>query len=194
MLKSSLEHMLIIKIKTIIKGKMKMNCKEESRDFIIVNFNEVTSYSEKAMELFKNGYNCSQSVFLAFCDMYKMDYETALRISSSFGAGMGRLREVCGSVTGMFMVAGMLYGYTDPKDHVSKTEHYKRIQFLANEFDKENHSIICRELLGLGKGKDSPVPELRTAEYYKKRPCVELVGMAASIMEKYIEEKAEIKM
>jgi C_GCAxxG_C_C family probable redox protein len=169
-----------------------LKCEKDLKEITDVNFNEVKSYSEKAMELFKNGYNCSQSVFLAFYDRYKMDYETALRISSSFGAGMGRLREVCGAVTGMFMVAGIIYGYTDPKDHFSKTEHYKRIQYLANEFEVENHSIICRELLGLGKGKDSPVPALRTAEYYKKRPCVELVGMAAGIMEKYIEENKNI--
>lgn len=144
--------------------------------------------SELAMAYFKEGYNCSQSVFMAFCDEYDMDMEMALKISSSFGGGMGRLREVCGTVTGMFMVAGMLYGYTDSKDNVSKTEHYKRIQYLAKEFEEKNHSIICRELLGLGAGKDNPVPELRTAEYYKKRPCVELVGMAAEIMEKYIKE------
>ncbi|HEX3022779.1 MAG TPA: C-GCAxxG-C-C family protein [Lachnospiraceae bacterium] len=141
------------------------------------------------MDLFKSGYNCSQAVFLAFCDEYGMDIETALKISSSFGGGMGRLREVCGAVSGMFMVAGMIYGYTDPKDNGTKSEHYERIQYLAKQFEKENGSIICRELLGLGKGKDSPVPELRTAEYYKKRPCVELVGMAAGIMEKYINER-----
>lgn len=145
------------------------------------------SYSEKAMENFKQGYNCSQSVFLAFQDQYFMDPETALRISSSFGGGMGRLREVCGAVSGMFMVAGMLYGYTDPKDHTSKTKHYERIQDLAREFKDRNHSIICRELLGLGAGADSPIPEFRTKEYYKKRPCVELVGMAAEIMEEYIQ-------
>ena len=145
------------------------------------------THSELAMAYFKEGYNCSQSVFMAFCEEYDMDFEMALKISSSFGAGMGRLREVCGAVTGMFMVAGMIYGYTDPKDHTSKTEHYKRIQYLAKEFEEKNHSIICRELLGLDAGKDSPVPELRTAEYYKKRPCVELVGMAADIMDRYIE-------
>ena len=148
----------------------------------------IQSKGDLADEYFSQGYNCSQAVLLAFTEECEIDEKMALKISSSFGGGMGRLREVCGAVTGMFMVAGMLYGYTDPKDQVSKTEHYKRIQFLANEFDTKNHSIICRELLGLGKGKDSPVPELRTAEYYKKRPCVELVGMAASIMEKYIEE------
>lgn len=146
------------------------------------------TYSELAMMYFKEGYNCSQSVFMAFCDEYHMDLEMALKISSSFGGGMGRLREVCGAVTGMFMVAGMIYGYSDPQDHTSKTAHYNRIQYLAKEFEEKNHSIICRELLGLGAGKDSPIPELRTAEYYKKRPCVELVGMAAGIMEQYIKE------
>ena len=146
------------------------------------------THSELAMAYFKEGYNCSQSVFLAFCDEYDMDFETALKISSSFGAGMGRLREVCGAVSGMFMVAGLLYGYIDPKDHKKKTEHYERIQYLAKEFEDKNRSIICRELLGIGAGKDKPEPELRTAEYYKKRPCAELVGVAAEIMERYMEE------
>ena len=146
------------------------------------------THSELAMAYFKEGYNCSQSVFLAFCDEYDMDFESALKISSSFGAGMGRLREVCGAVSGMFMVAGLVYGYIDPKDHKKKTEHYERIQYLAKEFEDKNRSIICRELLGLGAGKDKPEPELRTAEYYKKRPCAELVGVAAEIMERYMEE------
>ena len=154
---------------------------------------EEKTHSERAMSYFKEGYNCSQSVFMAFCDEYNMDSEMALKISSSFGGGMGRLREVCGAVTGMFMVAGMLYGYSDPKDHIVKTEHYKRIQYLAKEFEEKNRSIICRELLGLGGGKDSPVPELRTAEYYKKRPCVELVGMAADIMDQYIRDNKQDK-
>lgn len=153
-----------------------------------MNSDSTMNHSEKAKALFKEGYNCAQSVFMAFSDDYNMDYDTALKISSSFGAGMGRLREVCGAVSGMFMVIGIIYGYTNPKDHTSKTEHYKRIQYLAKEFEERNNSIICRELLGLGAGKDSPVPELRTAQYYKKRPCVELVGMAADILEKYIAE------
>lgn len=147
---------------------------------------KVLSRPEQAMKLFREGYNCAQSVFLVFCDEYGMEFETALKISSSFGAGMGRLREVCGAVSGMFMVAGMLYGYADPKDHTAKTEHYKRIQYLAKEFELQNRSIICRELLGLGKEKDSPTPEIRTPEYYQKRPCLELVGMAAEIMDNYI--------
>jgi C_GCAxxG_C_C family probable redox protein len=149
----------------------------------------MTNYCEKAKDLFKQGYNCSQAVFAAFCDKTGLDEETALKISSSFGGGMGRLREVCGAVTGMFMVVGMLYGYSDPKDNASKTEHYKLIQELANKFKEEKGSIICRELLGLGAGADKPVPELRTQEYYKKRPCAELVGCAAGIMEEYIKER-----
>ncbi len=146
------------------------------------------NHSELAMAYFKEGYNCSQSVFMAFCDEYDIDFEMAVKISSSFGGGMGRLREVCGAVSGMFMVVGMIYGYTDPRNHIAKTEHYKRIQYLAKEFEKETHSIICRELLGLKEGKDSPIPELRSAEYYKKRPCIELVGLAADILDRYIEE------
>ena len=146
------------------------------------------NHSELAMAYFKEGYNCSQSVFMAFCDGYDIDFEMAVKISSSFGGGMGRLREVCGAVSGMFLVVGMIYGYTDPRNHIAKTEHYKRIQYLAKEFEKETHSIICRELLGLKEGKDSPIPELRSAEYYKKRPCIELVGLAADILDRYIEE------
>lgn len=148
---------------------------------------ETSLYAKKAMDLFKEGFNCSQSVFLAFEDMYKMDPKTALMLSSSFGGGMGRLREVCGAVSGMFMVAGVLYGYDDPKDYEAKKVHYERIQQLAKEFESRNGSIVCRQLLGLGEGKkDTPAPEKRTQEYYKKRPCAELVGMAAAIMEQYI--------
>ena len=147
---------------------------------------ETSLYAKKAMDLFKEGFNCSQSVFLAFEDMYKMDPKTALMLSSSFGGGMGRLREVCGAVSGMFMVAGVLYGYDDPKDYEAKKVHYERIQQLAKEFESRNGSIVCRQLLGLGEGKDTPAPEERTQEYYKKRPCAELVGMAAAIMEQYI--------
>lgn len=147
---------------------------------------ETSPYAQKAMALFREGYNCSQSVFLAFEDRYAMDRKTALMLSSSFGGGMGRLREVCGAVTGMFLVAGVLYGYDDPKDMGAKTAHYQRIQELAQEFQKINGSIVCRDLLGLGAGKDSHVPEMRTAEYYKKRPCGQMVGIAAAIVERYL--------
>lgn len=149
----------------------------------------MSKYRERAMELFKQGYNCSQSVVAAFCEDTGMDFETALKISSSFGGGMGRLREVCGAVSGMFMVAGMKYGYTDPEDRISKSEHYKLIQEMAEKFTVQNRSLICRELLGLEEKKQSHVPEERTEEYYKKRPCIELVGDAAEIMHQIMLQK-----
>ncbi len=147
-----------------------------------------SKYGQKAEENFVNGYNCTQAVFLAFSDLYQMYMATAARLSSSFGGGMGRLREVCGAVSGMFLVAGMLYGYDMPGDLEGKKEHYARIQQLARAYEEENGSIVCRELLRLDRKRDLPVPEERTAEYYKKRPCKKLVRMAAAIMEQYIEE------
>lgn len=143
---------------------------------------------EKAMKLFEEGYNCAQSVFLAFEDVHGLDTKTAAMLSSSFGAGMGRLREVCGAVSGMFLTAGILYGYENPSAVEEKAEHYARIQELAGRFEAENGSIVCRELLGISVKKDIPVPEARTTEYYKKRPCKNLVGQAAEILEQYILE------
>lgn len=145
-------------------------------------------YAQKAMALFKEGYNCSQAVFLAFADKYDMDANTAAKLSSSFGGGLGRMREVCGCVSGMAMVAGMLYGYASPTDHEAKTAHYKCIQELAHKFSEINGSIICKDLLGLTNNNITHVPEKRTDEYYKKRPCGELVGIAAAILEEYIGE------
>ena len=143
---------------------------------------------EKAENLFLEGYNCSQAVLIAFEDLHGLDRETAAKLASSFGGGMGRLREVCGSVSGMFMAAGLLYGYDDPKAKEEKAEHYTRIQKLAEDFSAKNGSIVCRELLGLAEKKQEPAPEARTAEYYKKRPCKELVGIATEIMENYMKE------
>lgn len=143
---------------------------------------------ERAEGLFLEGYNCAQAVAIAFEDLHGLNRETIAKLSSSFGGGMGRLREVCGSVSGMFMVAGLLYGYDEPESKEKKAEHYARIQKLAEDFSKENGSIVCRELLGLEEKKQTPTPEERTTEYYKKRPCKELVGMAAEIMENYIRE------
>lgn len=107
---------------------------------------------------------------------------------------MGRLREVCGAVSGMFFVAGALYGYDDPKDTQAKKEHYARIQELAAQFQAETGSIVCRELLGLEGRDHSPVPSERTAEYYKKRPCQEMVAIAARLMETYIADHAGVEM
>ena len=143
---------------------------------------------EAAMENFKKGYNCSQSIVLAFADLLPVDRTMLLRMASSFGGGMGRLREVCGSVTGMFMIAGLLYGYDGPETGQVKADHYAGIQELAHRFEEKHGTIVCREMLGLSVRHDVPVPEARTTEYYKKRPCAEIIGDAAEILEQYIKE------
>ena len=143
---------------------------------------------EAAMANFLQGYNCSQSIILAFEDMLPVDKTTLSMMASSFGGGMGRLREVCGSVSGMFMIAGLLYGYDGPETGQVKADHYARIQELARRFEEKHGSIVCREMLGLDVRHDVPVPEARTKEYYKKRPCAEIIGDAAEILEEYIKE------
>ncbi len=144
-------------------------------------------YGKKAKALFEEGYNCAQSVVLAFEDMTKLDKKTAAMLSSSFGGGMGRLREVCGAVSGMFAVVGVLKGYDDPKATDEKAEHYATIQSLAYSFKEENGSYICRELLEL-PGASEPTPEKRTTEYYKRRPCADYVECAAVILAKKLEK------
>jgi C_GCAxxG_C_C family probable redox protein len=143
----------------------------------------MTNHAEAAEKLFKEGYNCSQAVLGAYCDELGVEFETAVKLASSFGGGMGRLREVCGAVSAMFMVAGLKYGYTDPMDKTVKKQHYELIQQLAKRFEEENGSIVCRQLLGLDIKYDNPSPDARTSEYYQKRPCVELVKCAAEIIE-----------
>ena len=143
---------------------------------------------EKAMQSFKDGYNCAQCLVIAFEDMLTIDLDTALKIASPFGGGMGRLREVCGSVSGMFMVLGFLEGYSDPEAYDGKKALYEHVQELASRFEEENGSIVCRELLGLNVKKEEATPSKRTDEYYKKRPCAELVGIATEILETYIIE------
>ncbi len=141
---------------------------------------------EKAMQSFLDGYNCAQCMMLAFEDMLTIDLDTALKIASPFGGGMGRLREVCGSVSGMFMVLGFLKGYSEPGDYEGKKELYEHVQELARRYEEANGSIVCRELLGLQVKKEEATPEKRTDEYYKKRPCAEKIGSAAEILEAYI--------
>ncbi len=140
-------------------------------------------YSEKACTNFKNGYNCAQAVLLAFAEVLGIDDAFALKLASSFGGGMGRLREVCGAVSAMFMIAGLLQGYTEPNNDEIKAQHYKLIQNLGNEFKSRCGSIICRELLGLPDGADSPIPSKRTDEYYQQRPCENCIKTAAEIIE-----------
>ncbi len=147
----------------------------------------MSKHSNRALELFKQGYNCSQAVFCAFCDEFGMDEETALKVSAGLGGGVGRMREVCGTITGAALVAGMLYGTADGKDSQKKAETYEKVREIADEFRKDNPSIICRELLGLTKeaqAKETATPEARTEHYYKKRPCSELVENTAKIIDK----------
>ena len=146
------------------------------------------SKGNNAKELFESGCNCSQAVFCAFCDETGFDKETALRVSAGFGGGFGRLREVCGAVSGMTMVLSEKFASTDLGDKEKKAELYALIQKAANQFREENGSIVCRELLGLSEKSSSPVPEDRTAKYYAKRPCGELVKCAAEITEKMLKE------
>ena len=153
---------------------------------------------KKAKRLFKeNGYNCCQAVVLAYNDIFGIDDTTAAALSSGFGGGMGRMREVCGSVSGMVLLAGLIQPATDPSDKAGRTANYAMVQDVAAEFKALNGSIICKELLGLSTCSaptsdnihgipESPVPSERTAEYYKKRPCEELVGISAHIIGKKI--------
>jgi len=146
----------------------------------------MTNHETKARELFKGGYNCAQAVLLAFSDLTGLDEKTALTLSSSFGGGMGRLREVCGAVSGAFMVLGILEGPEDPCDHGAKKAHYARIQSLAARFREINGSYICRELMGLPAGASDPEPEKRTEQYYHRRSCEDYVGIAARILDEHL--------
>ena len=141
-----------------------------------------------AYENFLKGYNCTQAVTVAFAEELGLDEQTAARLSCGFGGGMGRMREVCGTFSGIVMVLSQLYGYSDPTDTETKKDLYEKIRALAAKFREDNGSIICRELLGLDKAENSAAPEPRTAEYYKKRPCPELCRYAANILEEFIGE------
>jgi len=144
-------------------------------------------HSYQAAELFLNGSNCAQAVVVAFRDVTGLDEAFSARLASSFGGGMGRLREVCGAVSGMLMVAGLLYGYTDPGEgDINKKNHYQLVQELAGKFREEVGSIICREILDNPPSDPNPTP--RTAEFYKTRPCARMVMVAARILDEYIAE------
>lgn len=134
-----------------------------------------------AEDLFRQGYNCAQSVLLAFSDITGLDDTSAAMLASSFGGGLSRMREVCGAVSGAAMVLGIVKGYSDPTDHQAKKAHYHLVQEFARRFKERNGSIVCRELLA---GADASVggdPAERTEAYYKKRPCPKLVRIAAEI-------------
>ena len=147
------------------------------------------SEKDTAVELFKEGYNCSQSVFTAFAHRFGIDKDTALKISAGLGGGVGRMREVCGAVSGAAMAIGSICAATEGKDSETKQKNYELVREFAKRFTDENGSIVCRELLGLDiKMETTAKPDSRTAEYYKKRPCVELVECAAKILEELIAE------
>ncbi len=149
---------------------------------------------EKAVSLFKEGYNCSQSVVAAFADMYGFTEEQALKMASAFGGGIGRMRETCGAACGLFMLAGLEKGATKGSDRESKAATYALVQELAAKFKEETGSLRCSDLLGLSK-KEPVVstPEARTSAYYAKRPCAKMVETAARIWADYIFEQREIQ-
>ena len=143
-------------------------------------------HDEYAGRLFARGYNCAQAVAVAFTDVTGLTDDYAAKMASSFGGGMGRMREVCGAVSGMLMVLGLVYGYNTPGDDEAKKEQYALIQQLAGKFREELGTIICRELLD--NPSTDPTPSPRTEEYYAQRPCARMVMTAARILEEYMEE------
>lgn len=143
-------------------------------------------HSIYAAELFMKGYTCAQAVAVAFCDVTGLDENFSAKLLSSFGGGIGRLREVCGAVSGMMAVAGLLYGYDDPQDNDAKMEHYALVQQLAAKFRDQAGSIVCREILKNPPSDPKPTP--RTEEFYKLRPCARMVFLAAQILDEYIAE------
>lgn len=150
----------------------------------------MTFHEKKAVELFRNGCNCSQAVFAAFSDVTGIDEKTSIKMSAPFGGGLGRLREVCGAVSGMSLAAGVLWGYTDLENKDLKTKHYKLISDMANSFAEEmGGSYICRNILKITESEYSPVAGDRTSEYYTLRPCERCVATAAKILDKEIENR-----
>ena len=143
---------------------------------------EIEKREERAKELFKQGFNCSQSVFAACADLYGIeDQALALRLSASFGGGIGRMRQTCGAACGMFMLAGLENGSAKAGDAEGKKNNYTYVQHLANKFKDENGSLICAELLGIAPKPQNPMPEARTEAYYQKRPCADMVASAVRI-------------
>lgn len=145
------------------------------------------NHSVAAGELFLQGCNCAQAVFASFCDLTGYNFDEALRLSSPFGGGMGRLREVCGACSAVFLVAGALYGYGEHSDE-AKAKLYARVQELAERFKDANGSYICRDLLGISEGKSSPEPSVRDDNYYKTRPCLRFVKSAAALLDDFVRE------
>ena len=152
---------------------------------------DIKARTDQAVEHFKQGYNCAQSVALAYADIYSVDQETVKMLSAPFGGGMGRLREVCGAVTGAFLVLGMEYPVMNPGDKTSKTANYAAVQRIALQFKGKMGSYICADLLKIGRHPQDPTPEDRNSEYYAKRPCAYCVAVAAEILGKELTESGK---
>ena len=148
---------------------------------------DIEARVKRGVELFKSGYNCAQAVVGAFADLYGVPQDVALRMSASFGGGMGRMRLTCGAASGMFLLAGLENGCATTESPQKRAENYALVQELAAEFKEVNGSLTCAELLGLRTGKtESPTPNARTQEYYKNRPCAMMVESACRIFAKKI--------
>lgn len=147
------------------------------------------THGERAEANFRKGYNCAQAVYCAWAKELGLTENTAARTVCALGAGMGRMREVCGTVSGALMVLGTLEGYSDPKDQAGKARLYALEQRFAAKFrEKSGGTIICRELLGLSAGVSAPTPEARTEQYYQKRPCALLCRLAADLLDELLDE------
>lgn len=149
---------------------------------------EIIQRRDQAVEYFKEGYNCAQSVAMAYADLYSVDMGTIKQLSAPFGGGMGRLREVCGAVTGAFLILGMEHPATDPNDKPSKAANYAAVQRIALQFKDKMGSYMCADLLKIGRHPQDPNPEDRNSEYYAKRPCAYCVAVAAEMLGKELLE------
>jgi len=154
--------------------------------FVLKIMNELESRVSSATTFFEQGYNCSQAVFMAYSDIYGIETETAAKLATSFGGGMGRLREVCGAVSGMFLVLGLHYPFTNTEDKIAKNTNYKAVQRTANEFKAHMGSYICADLLHLKHEPQNPESFERNEAYYKSRPCLQCVAKAAEILGKEV--------
>lgn len=141
---------------------------------------------EQAVQTFESGYGCAQSVFATYADLFGIDRETALKLASPMGGGIGRMREVCGTVSSMALLAGLKEGNIDPSDEEGRERIYLLVRKMSDSFREENGTIICRELLGLEEREQSAKPGKRTEEYYASRPCSRLVRCAAQLVEEML--------
>ncbi len=148
--------------------------------------------TEKAAALFKAGCTCSQAVVVAYCDLYDLDAKTAMKIACGLGGGVGRLREVCGAVSGMALLAGLKYGNETPEGADAKKKTYEVVQAMANAFREQHGSIVCRQLLGIDLPENDPTPAARTDAYFQKRPCAHFVTGAAAIVERHLLQPSDV--